>query len=153
MRRVLLDLVRERRPRPDQAHLAAHDIPQLRHFVQRDTPQDRPDPRDARVAMVDRPARALLLGADDHRPQLDELELAPALTDTLLAVEHRAAIAELDRDRRRGEERARERKPERRTHDVECTVHRVPSMRSQRSGGPKRTYRASPASVAHVTTR
>ena len=33
VRRVLVDLVPERRPRPDQAHVAAHDIPELRQFV------------------------------------------------------------------------------------------------------------------------
>src|SRR4029450_945039 len=105
------------------------------------------------VAVVDGPAGALAFGSDDHHPQLDELELAPVLADSLLAVEHRPAAVQLDRERRGREERARQHEPERSTRDVEHPVHRVPSIRSQRSGGPNRTYRARPASVAQVTTR
>ena len=94
-------LVGERRPRPDQAHLAPHDVPELRQLVQGNTPQHRADPRDPWIATVDRPARALPLGADDHRPQLHELELAPVLPDPLLSVEDRPSAVELDRDRGR----------------------------------------------------
>ena len=36
--RVLLDLVSERRAWPDQAHLAAQDVPELRQLVQGNTP-------------------------------------------------------------------------------------------------------------------
>src|SRR5439155_1235464 len=82
-----------------------------------------------------RPAGALPLGADDHRPQLHELEFTPVLSDPSLPVKHRSAAVELDCDRGRRQERARQRQTERRAHDVQRPVHRVPSIRSQRSGG------------------
>src|SRR5207302_11415818 len=37
--RVLLDMVTERRARPDQAHVAPHDVPELRELVEREPPQ------------------------------------------------------------------------------------------------------------------
>src|SRR5207244_4049646 len=98
-RRVALDLVAERRPWPDQAHVAADHVPELRQLVEREPAQHAPDPRDARVAAVDRVARALLLGSDDHRAELQQVEVHAAFADTRLAVEHRPAILELDRNR------------------------------------------------------
>ena len=49
---VPLDLVAERRPRPDQAHLAADDVPELRQLVDREPAQHAAGPRDPRVAAV-----------------------------------------------------------------------------------------------------
>src|SRR5829696_2063437 len=72
---VLLDLVPERRPGTDHAHLAAHDVPQLRQLVDRGAAEHAADASDPAVAPVDRIAGALLLGADDHRPQLQQLEV------------------------------------------------------------------------------
>src|SRR3954468_2546431 len=68
--RVLLDLIAERRSRPDHAHVAAQDVPELRQLVERELAQDAADARDPRVARVDREARTLLLGVDDHRAEL-----------------------------------------------------------------------------------
>ena len=53
----------------------------------------------------------LTLGADDHRPQLEEVEVLAAVADAPLAVEDGPAVLELDRERRRREHRAREREP------------------------------------------
>src|SRR5262249_56944370 len=77
---VLLDLVAERRPRADHAHLAANDVPELWQLVQRELPQQAARPRDASVAAVDREAGAHRLGAHDHRPQLEELEVHAVLS-------------------------------------------------------------------------
>ena len=90
------------------------------------------------VAAVDGEAGALRLGADDHRPQLQQLEVRPVQADPRLPVEDRAAVLELDRDRRRGEQRAREREAERGADDVERAVHRVPSAASHVAGTPRR---------------
>ena len=57
--RVRLDLVAQRRTRPDQAHLAAEDVPELRQLVDRGAAQDPPDARDAAVPGVDGVAGAL----------------------------------------------------------------------------------------------
>ena len=75
-RRVPLDLVAKRRPRADHAHVAADDVPELRQLVDREPAQDPAGARDPRVAPVDRVTGADLLGADDHRPHLQQLELA-----------------------------------------------------------------------------
>jgi hypothetical protein len=50
----------------------------------------------------------LVLGADDHRPQLEQIEIAAALPDAALPIEHGPPVLELDRDCRRREERTRE---------------------------------------------
>ena len=44
------DLGRQRRPRPDQAHVALEHVDQLRQLVQRPLAQERADPGDPRVA-------------------------------------------------------------------------------------------------------
>src|SRR3954451_20600571 len=92
--RVLLDLVAKRRPWPDHAHVAAEDVPELRQLVERELAQDAADARDPRVARVDREARTLLLGVDDHRAELQQLEVRAILADPRLAVENRPAVLE-----------------------------------------------------------
>src|SRR6266516_451498 len=54
---VLLDLVPQRRPRPDHAHLPAHHVPELGQLVERELAQQPAGARDARVAAVDREPR------------------------------------------------------------------------------------------------
>ena len=48
---VLLDLVAERRARPDHRHVAADDVPELRQLVEAQPPQEPSRPRDPRVAL------------------------------------------------------------------------------------------------------
>ena len=48
---------------------------------------------------VDGEAGALLLGSDDHRPQLQQLEVLAVLPDARLPVEDGTAVLELDRER------------------------------------------------------
>src|SRR5262249_5179772 len=91
-RRVALDLVGERGPRPDHAHVAADDVPELRQLVDRQPAQEHTRPRDAGVAFVDRGARTDALGADDHRPELEQFEADAVLADALLAVGHPPAV-------------------------------------------------------------
>src|SRR3954453_15917287 len=64
---VLLDLVPQRRPRPDHAPLPAPHLPELPQLLERELAQQPADARDACVAAVDREARAPRLGADHHR--------------------------------------------------------------------------------------
>src|SRR5690348_3324489 len=93
---VLLDLVAERRPRADHAHLAADDVPELRQLVERELAQEAAGARDPRVAVVHREAGAHRLGADDHRPQLEQLEVGAVRAHPGLAVENGPAVLELD---------------------------------------------------------
>ena len=137
-RRVTLDLIRERGAGADEAHVAAHDVPELRQLVERQPPQQPARARDARIAFVDGEARALPLRADLHRPELHELELLAVQADPPLPVEDRAAVVELDRQRGRREEGACHRQPETGGSRVERAVHRVPSALAQTAGTPKR---------------
>ena len=150
---VLVDLVAERRPRPDRAHVPAQDVPELRELVDRGPPQDPPDARDPAVSMVDRVAGAHALRADDHRPQLQDVEVDAVLPDTGLSVEDRPAILELDRERRETEEGARQHEAGACDHDVRGAVQRVPFALSHVCGVPERRYCTSAATVAFVTTK
>src|SRR4051812_28555677 len=92
---VLLDLVAQRRPRADHAHLPTDDVPELWQLVERELAQQPADARDAGVSAVDREARPHRLRADDHRPELEQLEVDAVLAYSRLPVEHRAAVLQL----------------------------------------------------------
>jgi hypothetical protein len=76
-----------------------------------------------------------VLCADDHRPQLEQVEVPATQPDTTLAIEDRPAVLELDGDRRRCEERARERQPDPGADNVCSAVQRA---FSQTAGTPSR---------------
>ena len=135
---VLLHLIAERRPRADHAHVPAHDVPELRQLVDRRAGGEAADARDPAVAAVDRVARPFRLGADDHRPQLQQLEVLAVLADARLLEEHRPAVAELDRERREREHGARKRETGAGDRNVERPVQRVPSAASHVAGTPRR---------------
>ncbi len=134
---VPVDLVAERRSRPDHGHLAAHDVPELGELVDGGAAEHPADAGDPRVAPVDRVARSDVLCAHRHRAELQELEVLAVLADPRLPVEHRAAVLELDRERRGEEERAREHEPRAGERDVGRAVHRV-AAGSQAAGTPRR---------------
>ena len=136
---VLLDLVAERRARPDHRHVAANDVPELRKLVDAQPPQQTARARDASIALVDGEAGPLLLGADHHRPQLQQLEVGPVAAHPGLAVEHRPAVLQLHRQRRDGEHRARDDESRAGDRHVERPVQtRVPSATSHVAGTPRR---------------
>src|SRR4029079_17581489 len=85
---VLLDLVAERGPRADHAHVSAQDVPQLRELVDRRAAEDAADARDPPVAPVDRISRTHALRAHDHRPELEDVEVDAVPTDARLPVEN-----------------------------------------------------------------
>src|SRR5580692_911673 len=104
---VGLNLVRNRRTRSNQGHLALQNVPELGNFIQTGTPHDLADPRDARIVgdfvgylcvwiasrrggfagdellnvfLVDRSVRRNV-----HRTKLQKLEGDAVSADTLLA--------------------------------------------------------------------
>ena len=113
---VARDLGGERRPGPDDAHLAPEDIPELGQLVEAGPPQEAARPRDPRiVGQLERvtldlvellQVGKLLLGVADHRAELDDLELAPVEADPRLAEEHRTAVLRPDGEPDRREDRA-----------------------------------------------
>ena len=102
---VLRDLRRQRRARADDRHLAAQHVDEVGQLVHRRPSQQRADARDARVALVDREARAELLRAVDHRAELQHVELAPVAADAALAVDRAALGLQADRDQRERDDR------------------------------------------------
>jgi hypothetical protein len=81
-------------------------MPEPRQLVDRRPPEDASH---ARCAGRPSPPRSgtHALGPDDHRAELEHLEVLAVLADTGLPVEHRPAILELRRERREADERAR----------------------------------------------
>src|SRR5207248_10847864 len=102
---VLLDLVAQRRSWPDHAHLATDDVPELWQLVERELAQEPARARDTGVVAVDGEPGADCLGTDDHRPQLEELEVGAVPAHARLAIEDRPAVLELDGERSEREER------------------------------------------------
>src|SRR6478609_8310377 len=99
----------DQRTRADEAHLAAHDVDELRQLVQRPLAQRAPERRDARVLGNLEHRRAALVvlvemadlaldgvRVDVHRAELVDAEAAAAIADALLPEEHRAGRLELD---------------------------------------------------------
>jgi hypothetical protein len=137
-RRVALDLVCKRGAGADEAHVAAHDVPQLRQLVDRQPAQQPAGARDAWIALVDGEPRTLPLCADLHRPQLHELELFAVQADAPLPVEDGAAVVELDRQRSRRKDGTCHHQSNPGGRGIERAVHRVPSALAQTAGTPKR---------------
>src|SRR6266542_3421563 len=98
--RVLLDLVAQGRPRADDAHVPAHHVPELGELVDGEPAEQPADSGDARVSLVDGEAGAHRLGTDDHRAQLEQVEVDAIPAHASLAVEDGAAVLQLDRDRK-----------------------------------------------------
>src|SRR5437764_12708075 len=65
--RQLLDEERAFRTRPDEAHVAADDVPQLRQLVEAGLADEAADAGDAVVAVAGPDRRAALLGVLAHR--------------------------------------------------------------------------------------
>ena len=135
--RVALDLVAERRARPDHRHVAAHDVPELWELVDRRPAQQASDARDPSVAPVDGVPGARTLRVDHHRAQLEELEVLAVLADPRLPEEDRPPVLELHGQPRRDEKRARDDEAEPGEGDVGGAVHRV-TAGSQAAGTPCR---------------
>ena len=82
---------------------------------------------------------SLPLGADDHRAQLQELEVGATLADARLPVEHRPTVLELHSHGREPEEGARDDEPGPGDREIEQAVQtRVPSATSHVAGTPRR---------------
>ena len=92
---VAVDLDGDRRARADDRHLSAQHVDEVGHLVERRAAQQAPDAGDARVALADRQPGAHVLGAGDHRAQLEHVERAAVLAHAPLAVDR------LPRDSRR----------------------------------------------------
>src|SRR6185503_11475394 len=99
--RVTLDLVGERRPRPDETHVTFEHVPQLRQLVDAGLAQERAEPGNAGVAsdLEDWTLHLIemfelgfaSLGVREHRAELIEPERAAVETAALLDENCRSA--------------------------------------------------------------
>ena len=89
-RRVELDLRRQRRARADDRHLAAQHVDEVGHLVERDAAQQPADPRDAGVALEHRRPHPDRVGAERHRPELEQVEHPAVPAGPRLSVDRRA---------------------------------------------------------------
>src|SRR5690606_7547085 len=135
---ILLDLARQGRAWPDEAHIAPQDIDQLRQLVETELPQVFPDAGQARIVRVledpsvttDGPdqLRPLLVRIGDHASELDHAERPAILPEPGLEVEGTTFGVSPDKP---GDDQHRKRQDDERTRrdqDVERALHdRVPA--------------------------
>ena len=98
---LALELIEEDRPdgpRPDQAHVALDDVEELRQLIELPLLQELADRRIDRVPFREETRADLLLGVHLERAELEDVEDALVLADTLPRIEHGPAAAELDAD-------------------------------------------------------
>src|SRR5678815_2844199 len=105
----LLDELRALRARPDEAHLSAQHVQDLRQLVDARGTDERADAGDAAVVLL-RPLRLpVALGVLAHAAELEQLEWLPVLPDAHLTIQdgRAPAVAQLDGRRREQHDRRR----------------------------------------------
>src|SRR6185437_1709467 len=95
----LVDEERTLWPRPDEAHIAAQHVEELRQLVDTEFTDDVADAGDAGIA-IRGPADPVALGIVAHGAKFQNVEALTAETDALLAIERRAGAFEAHGDRR-----------------------------------------------------
>src|SRR5581483_4681494 len=138
---VALELETCDRPRPDEAHVAAEYVDELRQLVERRAPQQPPDRGDPGVVReLSRPVELLARGrreedlverlatgpravgaavvADVHRPELERAEEAAVTPDALVGVDDRPARAQKHEHQNENEDQREQNKHQYRDADV-----------------------------------
>jgi hypothetical protein len=91
--------------RSDDRHLALEDVDEVGQLVDRGAAQQRADLGDPAVTIIDGKPRPHLLGARDHRAQLEHVERRAVLADAMLAVDRVALGLQADREDRQRDDR------------------------------------------------
>src|SRR5215510_2696839 len=113
----LFDEDRSLRPRPDQTHLTANDVDQLRQLIDPQFANPPADARHARIAL-DGPNRAVRFGVYAHRTKLDDPKYGVMESDPLLQVKDGAARIEFDGQRSQQHQRRGQQSDDYRQRDV-----------------------------------
>ena len=74
--------------RADEAHVAPHDIPELRELVEAHPAKESADPRHPRVAVLRPHGARARFGVNAHRAELVEREHPAAFANPALVIEH-----------------------------------------------------------------
>jgi hypothetical protein len=138
--RETLHVARHLGARPDEAHVADEDVPELGQLVELEAAEHAADAGDARVAAGRHlgPARRL-----PHRAELQDAERPPAPAGADLPEEHRAGRRQLHRDRRGGEHRPEEHEPRRGRGDVHGSLREAvaePTVGALRGARRRRSH-------------
>src|SRR5439155_9542155 len=141
-REQLLVVANGKRPWADERHLAPEDVEDLRHLVELEAAQKATDRRNARIVLdLEERARGLVVSLERalalgcvgvHRPELHHSERVLSEADAPVAIEHRAARAELDRTGDRKPERRAGDDDEARYDEVEAALQRPFRSRERR---------------------
>src|SRR5687768_12459510 len=99
--------VRALRPRADETHFAAQDVPELRNLVDARFAQDATDARRAIVAFTG-PHRTVRFRVYSHRTKLEQGKRPAVLADSLLLVKDWTTRVELDENRSQNRDRQRQ---------------------------------------------
>src|SRR5882762_4485075 len=107
--RELVDELRALRARPDEAHVPAQHVENLRQLVDAQLSDHRADACDAWIRLLRPLGLAVALRVRAHAAEFENLEVVASETNTLLAIDYwRApAVLELDCERRQHQDRQR----------------------------------------------
>src|SRR5262245_60658597 len=130
VRLVELNFRWDGRPRTDQRHLARQNIKELRKLIETRATQPRTESRNTRIPQnleeaeirVDALLHQLiapLLGSEHHCPELEDLELASAAANAVLAEEHRPLRVQLHERSNEQKKRCRQNETETRSNQIE----------------------------------
>ena len=166
---VVIDFVRDGRPRAHERHVAREDVVELRQLIDAPSAEEPPHRRDPLVVLElvqrapgavgslglagDQPDDVVLVGfgagVGAHRAELVQREPPHAGAHTALAEQDRSARVEFDRERDRDERRHEQDEQDRGRDEVECaTDHR----RRGRAAQPESSATASVTLCASIRT-
>src|SRR5437867_8350279 len=91
----LCDEVRPFRPRSDEVHIAAQNVPELRNFINANLANEAPRTRHTFIIGLS-PNGAVFFRIDAHRTKLHQRESAAVLADAFLPVENGTAGIQFD---------------------------------------------------------
>ncbi len=115
----LPDVKRALGARPDDAHIAAQNVPKLRQLVQAPIAQEAAQRRDARIVAHAQPGLLVeLFRAGGHRAKFQHAERPAIGADPFLLEKDRAARGELDAERDQQQKRHAQQKRHTREDDV-----------------------------------
>ena len=80
----------------DEGHVTLEDIEQLRQLVEMMLPDEFPDLREPRIILTGEERRTVFFGIGTHRPELVDPERPSEPSDSLLTVDGRTAVFDLD---------------------------------------------------------
>jgi hypothetical protein len=83
-------------PRADQTHVATQDVPELRKFIEPESPQMIAEAGATRIVGYGPYRTEIPLGVEMHGPEFDDLKWSPVEADSRLTIQNRRSVEETD---------------------------------------------------------